>query len=152
MFNAEVIGVDQVLLSLDSLGKKVKGSIMNKALDEAAALILNALVDAAPISEGGVKGEKVDSRNHPAGTLRRSFSIIKSKGSGDYPTRYIRPRRTGDKDTDAWYAHLVEYEYSGHKNTKGSLGFIRRTVDAKENQVKDTMSQIINEEVSRVTV
>lgn len=154
MIGVTVTGVEQLTKQLEGLEQSLKNEIMDNALDRAAQKMLDYYVAAAPQSLEGVpppqksRGKTVQSRIHRPGALKRSFGITKGTGK-QYPTRYVRPRRTDDPETDGWYAHLVEYEYRKHRNTKGSLGFIRKANDAHDAQIRGVMENTINEGIRK---
>jgi HK97 gp10 family phage protein len=141
----EIIGENNLLSQFDkiqeNLQKKVQG-----ILADGAQPTLQAMISKAPKSEHGSTGNKLASRNHAPGTLKRSIGIVRSKGIGAFPTIWVKPIKTWGKDPDGWYAHFVEFGPPGYPGYEAHP-FVRPAVDSTIGQVESSIIRLITEEV-----
>jgi len=154
MIKAEVIGADKLTETLNGLAEEMRRNILEDALMAGAMPLLSAMKSAAAVSEKGSRGNRLSSRNHPAGTLKRSIQILKSR-EGKFPTIWVKPVK-GKGDPDGWYAKFVEYGHFVRKGMKGVKGkikkgqhvefvrpqpFIRPTYDSMDSSVKAIITE-----------
>lgn len=155
-FKGEVIGAQELSDTLQNMAEDLRRNALDEALMAGAMPLLSAMKSAAHVSENGSRGNRLSSRNHPAGTLKRSINILKS-GEGRYPTIWVKPVK-GKGDPDGWYAKFVEYGHFVRKGNKGVSGrikkgqhvefvkarpFIRPTYDSMDGTVKNIISASI---------
>jgi HK97 gp10 family phage protein len=161
-FKGEVIGAEELSKTLTGLAEEVRRNTLDAALMAGATPLLSAMKAAASVSENGSRGNRLTSRNHPAGTLKRSIKILKSR-EGNFPTIWVKPVK-GQGDPDGWYAKFVEYGHFVRKGNKGVKGkikkgqhvtfvkarpFIRPTYDSMDGTVKAIISERIMSEVEK---
>ena len=163
MIQGTVIGADEFAKTLQILADDIKRGIMDEALMNGARPLLSAMQSAAHVSEHGSRGNRLASRNHPAGTLKRSIKILKDSVHGQFPTIWVKPIK-GKGDPDGWYAKFVEYGHFVRKGNKGVRGkikagqhvefvkarpFIRPTYDSMDSSVKNIISESIMSRIEK---
>lgn len=104
---------DRILNGLGSISKGTK--IVKTSLMQAAKPVRTAAKKEAPVrkKEPFFK-DKIDSRNHKKGTLRRSIkSALRPKyGDKNFFAAAVFTQRGGAVNSDGWFSHMVN---SGHK-------------------------------------
>jgi len=158
MISTTITGIDGLTRSMAALADELKRKTLHDALQLGARPLYNAMVDAAPVGVRDSRGNKLASRNHVKGNLKKSIRILRGSGE-DYPTYWVKPVK-GKGDPDGWYAKFVEY---GHMTRVGSFGkkgrigknegarmvrpkgfgFIRKTYESMDGTVKGIISEKI---------
>ncbi len=142
---AEIIGTNNLCSQFDQIQIRLQDKIKD-ILAKAGEPTLQAMISGAPRSKFGAKGNKLASRNHDPGTLKRSIKILKSGGVGKFPTIWIKPVKTFGQDPDGWYAHFVEF---GTVN-QPAQGFIRKAYDHTKSEVENSISKSVMNEITQV--
>jgi hypothetical protein len=99
----EVEGLPELMNQFSALGERIQRRVFMNALKKNAAPLVEKMKELCPVSEHGVNGERLESRNHPAGYLKASIGIVVGTGS-QYPTVWVRPRFKSV--WDPWYEHF----------------------------------------------
>lgn len=138
---AEIIGTNNLCTQFDKVHENLEKKILG-ILKTAGNPTLMEMRSLAPISKKGASEQRLASRVHDRGTLKRSIKIITSKGLGRYPTIWIKPVKTWGKDPDGWYAKFIEFGTRYHP----AHPFIRPAYDHTKSQVEASLkNSIINE-------
>jgi HK97 gp10 family phage protein len=163
MIQGSVIGASELSKTLTGLSEELRRGAIEQALEAGATPLLHAMRAAAAVSEKGSRGNRLSSRNHPAGTLKRSIQMLKSSSGGQFPTIWVKPVK-GKGDPDGWYAKFVEYGHFVRKGGKGVKGrikksdhvefvkarpFIRPTYDSMDSTVKSIISASIMAKIEK---
>jgi HK97 gp10 family phage protein len=95
--------VEQIKRQFSALGDRVQKRVFINVLKKNTRALENKMKELAPKSKYGSQGNRLESRNHPAGYLKASIGTIVSKGT-NFPTIWVKPRFKGK--WDPWYAHF----------------------------------------------
>lgn len=106
----KVEGMDKLQEQFSALGEHVQKKVVINALKKCTKPLEDCMKMLCPVSETGVSGERLASRNHPPGYLRASIGTIIGRGT-EHPTVWVRPRFSSS--LDPWYEH---FPMAGTKN------------------------------------
>ena len=157
--NIRLEGGAQLDKILAKMQKSAGTKIINQSLTKASAAVRKAVKKEAPVSKEGVSGNKLSSRNHNKGTLRRSIkSGLRRKvnlGKSTFlASVYVQDghKNKAPNNADGWYAHFVQTGkgFSGMSSWKSykKTSFMKKGVDG----AKSAFRKIMNEQMTKKIV
>jgi HK97 gp10 family phage protein len=130
----KMVGNEQLQKQFSALGERVQKRIMIRALKKCTKPLETRMKELAPVSEKGVSGNKLSSRNHQAGYLKASIGTVVGRGS-NFPAVWVRPRFKGK--WDPWYMH---FPMAGTKRMKKDPNpFVDEAWSQMESQITESL-------------
>jgi HK97 gp10 family phage protein len=145
----ELTGNVELQAQFSALQDRIQKRVLIKALKGCTKPLESKMKELCPVSKEGVSGERLESRNHPAGYLRATIGTIVGKGD-KYPVVWVRPRFGNGHDP--WYEH---FPMAGTKfMTKQPTPFVDMAWDQMgpeiEASLKDDLEKNIQAEIDRL--
>lgn len=162
--NFRVLNGKQADIILGMLDINVSSRIINSSLKKAGEAVEAKVKQSTPVSKAGTKGNKLASRNHSKGTLRRSIKYGLRTRARPNANTFIASvyaqdgrKNKAPNDSDGWYSHMVVEGRKGKTRPKGkgSLGsynkegYMKRGARKAKGRFKSIMTLELSKKLTR---
>ena len=104
----KVTGLKEMSRMLIQLPKTIESKVVHKSLSDGAKIVAKRLKALTPVAAKDSTNNKLASRNHKKGNLKRSVGVKRVTGLGDTTYMAVAGYRTRGKH-DGWYGRFIDF-------------------------------------------